>query len=110
MIRRDQAAKTGMFGGHKGMRFSLNCRVVLTPEESEIIERYKASDQVLAIWETKKDPDVITIRRLITGLSEEQDSVINLLEKEEDIKKACGNFKTLLMVMRSFGGEEVVDF
>ena len=33
-----------------------------------------------------------------------------LLNNEQVIKDACANFKTLLGVMATFGGEEVVDF
>lgn len=36
--------------------------------------------------------------------------VTELLNYEETVKGACGNFKTLLMVMNSFGGEETFEF
>lgn len=45
--KRDQAAKTGLFGGHKGMNFTLSCRVKLEPEEKELINRYKVEDYAL---------------------------------------------------------------
>ena len=35
-IRRDQAAKKGVFGGHKGMIFSLYCKVEISSEEQEL--------------------------------------------------------------------------
>jgi hypothetical protein len=109
-IQRNQAAKTGFFGGHKGMRFSLVCRVALNPEEHQLIERYKAGEQVLAILERKDRPEIITIGSLVAGYSEEHDSVVNLLKNEEEIKNVCSNFKSLLLVMKSFGGEEVIEF
>jgi len=33
-----------------------------------------------------------------------------LLNNEEVVKGACKDFKTLLEVMASFGGEEVIEF
>ena len=109
-IRRNQAAKTGFFGGHKGMRFSLVCHVTLNPEEQQLVDRYKAGDQVLAVLARKDNPAIITINSLIQGYSEEHESVANLLANEEEIRNTCGNFKNLLMVMKSFGGEETVEF
>ena len=50
IIRRDQAAKKGLFGAHKGMRFSLYCRVEISPEEQNLIDTYKVYDHVL-MWE-----------------------------------------------------------
>jgi hypothetical protein len=42
LIKRDQKAQAGMFGGHKGMSFVLSYRVELTPEEKALVEKYKA--------------------------------------------------------------------
>jgi hypothetical protein len=110
IIRRDQAAKTGIFGGHKGMRFSLSCRVELSPEEQALIEKYKVHEHVLTWRETDrgKIPGV-TVRSLVSGYNVELDDVATLLNNEEVIKKACKDFKNLLMVMASFGGEEVIE-
>jgi hypothetical protein len=34
----------------------------------------------------------------------------SLLHVEDEIKKACKNFKMFLIVMASFGGEEVLEY
>ena len=110
IIRRDQAAKKGFFGGHKGMRFSLYCKVEISPEEQELIEKYKVHDHVL----TWRDSDsgqipVLTVNNLVFGRTTEIDDVATLLNNEEVIKGACEDFKNLLLVMASFGGEEVIE-
>lgn len=111
IIRRDQAAKKGMFGGHKGMKFKLECRVELTDDEEQLVEQYKVHDHVLT-WHTVNGQDVPgeTISNLVRGTSQEIDDVTTLLSNEEVIKNACGNFRILLEVMATFGGEEIIEF
>lgn len=110
-IRRDQAAKKGVFGGHKGMRFSLYCRVQIRPEEQELIDRYRVHDHVF-IWREYEGGHPVadlTVGDLVRGKTYEHDDVATLLNNEERIKEACRNFKNLLLVMASFGGEEVIE-
>jgi len=109
-IRRDQSAKTGLFGGHKGMNFSLFCRVEISPEEQELINRYKVQEHVLT-WREYRGDQVpgLTVQDLLQGTTAEIGDVATLLNNEEVIKSACQDFKTLLMVMASFGGEEVIE-
>ncbi len=109
-IKRDQAAKTGLFGGHKGMKFSLYCRVEISPEERELIDKYKVGEHVLT-WREYNGSQIpgITVQDLVGGRTTEIDDVGTLLNNEEVIKNACQDFKNLLLVMASFGGEEVID-
>jgi len=111
IIKRNQKPKTGFFGGHKGMSFVLTCRVELTPEEEELVKKYRAEyyPLIYEIKEGRKTPKYL-VRQLINGVTEEADGVEVLLHTEEIIKKACKNFKTLLGVMAKFGGEEVIEF
>lgn len=112
IIKRNQKPKTGFFGGHKGMSFVLTCRVELTPEEEELVKKYRAEDYPLIYkinQEGRKVPKYL-VRQLIKGVTEEADDVQVLLHNEEIIKEACKNFKTLLGVMAKFGGEEVIEF
>jgi hypothetical protein len=44
------------------------------------------------------------------GVSEEMKDIGILLNNEEVVKSACKDFKLLLDVMATFGGEEVVEF
>ena len=109
-IRRDQSAKKGLFGGHKGMNFSLFCRVEISQEEQEHINKYKVQEHVLT-WREYQDSQVpgLTVQDLVQGKTSEIGDVATLLNNEEVIKSACQDFKTLLTVMASFGGEEVIE-
>lgn len=109
-IRRDQSAKKGLFGGHKGMNFSLFCRVEISQEERELINKYKVQDHVLT-WREYEGRQIpgLTVQDLVQGKTTEIGDVATLLNNEEVIKDTCQNFKNLLIVMASFGGEEVIE-
>lgn len=109
-IRRDQSAKKGLFGGHKGMNFSLFCRVKISQEEQKLIDKYKVHEHVLT-WREYDGRQVpgLTIQDLVQGKTTEIGDVATLLNNEEVIKGACQDFKNLLAVMTSFGGEEIIE-
>ena len=112
IINRNQNAKTGIFGGHKGMSFVLSCRVELAPEEAALITKYKAENHPLTFG-TSSDGNKVprdTVSSLMRGVTQELDDITILLENEQVIKDACAGFKQLLTVMATFGGEEVVKF
>ncbi len=112
IIKRDQKAQTGLFGGHKGMTFILSYRVQLTPAELELVKKYKVEMHPLT-YVTYRDGNKIpkdTISSLMQGGTEEMEEITVLLNNEETVKNACKDFKTLLDVMASFGGEEVFEF
>ncbi len=113
IIRRNQRPNKGLFGGHKGMIFLLDCQVVLTRKERELMEKYQA-DEYLA-----EPPKIDGLRTgvacytpsiLRDGVTHECKDVTILLQTEEIIKEACRNFKILLTVMATFGGEEVIHY
>lgn len=111
VIRRDQQAQKGVFGGHKGMTFLLSARVELNSGEQELVARYKAENHPLTFvthegMQIAKD----TVADLMKGTSEEVSDITILLDNEEVIRDACRNFKALLDVMETFGGEEVIEF
>jgi hypothetical protein len=111
IIKRNQQAQTGVFGGHKGMTFLLSYRVELTSDEKALIAKYKAEHHALTY--TSRDGTQLpkdTISSLIQGTTEEVKDITILLNNEQIIKDACKNFKTLLEVMATFGGEEVIEF
>ncbi|MEO0089303.1 MAG: hypothetical protein ABIK56_02085 [candidate division WOR-3 bacterium] len=94
------------------MRFILTCRVELNQEETALVEKYKTWDYVVHSFETIDGSKAIwTIEDLVKrGRSVACDGVVTLLQYEEDIKNACKNLKTLLLVMASFGGTEVFEY
>ena len=102
VIKRDQ--DKGLLGG---IRFVLHLKVQLTPQEEELIKKYKAHKEILA---TKGEYGAITIGNLVDGISQKCKDVTTLIGNEEIIKEACGTFKTYLGVMASFGGQEVIEY
>ncbi len=112
IIKRDQQAQKGIFGGYKGMTFLLSYRVELTPEEKALVEKYKVEDYTLT-YTTSRDGIQLpkdTVRSLMQGVTEEVKDITILLNNEEIIKGACKDFKTLIEVMATFGGEEEFEF
>ncbi len=51
IVKRNQTDVKGLFGGHKGVRFSLHARANITDEERALIDRYKVSGHILASYE-----------------------------------------------------------
>ena len=81
----------------------------LTPEERELVKRYKGENYTLTASPSPEGPKY-TVTNFIHGVSQEMKEITILLKNEEEIKSACRNFKTLLNVMATFSGEEVVEF
>jgi hypothetical protein len=113
IIRRNQADVKGLFGGHKGVRFSLYAQVQISDEEKALINRYKVGDYILAEYELRFGRDTVrftwSVNDLIRGKQVETDDIGTLLKLEESVKGGCIALKNLLEVMRTFGGEEVID-
>ncbi len=107
VIRRTQADMKGVFGGHKGVQFNLYYRLVLTPEEAALVEKYKLDAHVLSKSGSGL-PE--TVADAIRGINQSIQSVDVLLRNEEVAKRACDSFYNLILVAQSFGGEEVVEF
>lgn len=112
MITRDQKAQTGLLGGHKGMAFVLKCRIELTPEEQELVTKYKCETHPITYTKNADGHDVPkdTVASLLRGSIESMANVGVLLHNEGAVKDGCAKFKILLDVMETFGGEEVVEF
>lgn len=112
MINRDQEVKTGILGGHKGMTFVLKCRVELTEEEKELIAKYKADNQPLTYTTDREGREIprYYVHSLTGGIIERVQDITVLLNNEETIKEACKGFKTLLDVMSTFGGEDIIEY
>jgi hypothetical protein len=107
VIRRSQADAKGVFGGHKGVNFNLFYRIVLTPEETGVVQRYKLDMHVLSRSGNGMQE---TVADALRGVNQTVQSVDVLLNNEEIAKRACDSFYKLLLVAQSFGGEEVVQF
>jgi hypothetical protein len=110
-IRRDQQAVKGVLGGHKGVQFTLSCRLMLTTEESALVEQYRLGDFPLT-WRTYQGTQVpgVTIGSLQTGYSVTLSDVTTLVSNENAIKNACDKIPVLFSLVKSFGGEEVIEY
>jgi len=65
---------------------------------------------MLASYELNQQKFLITVNDIISGRAIETESISKLLELEDTVKEGCQNLKTLLTVMATFGGEEVVEY
>lgn len=112
IINRSQAEKKGMLGGHKGVEFTLRYRLELTPDEQALVEKYKLQFYPLT-WKTmptgERQPDD-TISGMLQGQAQTLTDVTTLLKNEEIVKSACDTLPPLFDVVRSFGGDEVIDY
>jgi hypothetical protein len=107
VIRRNQADAKGVFGGHKGVNFNLFYRLVLSPEEAAVVQRYRLDLHVLSRSGNGLQETVADAMR---GVTQTVQSVDVLLNNEKIAKSSCDAFYRLLLVAQSFGGEEVVQF
>jgi len=101
IIKRDQ--DKGLMGG---MNFILEAKVVLTQDESELVQKYKAHKEVLYTAGGRE----YKISDMTYGIRDKAKDVSVLLNNEEVYKEACEHLKTLLEVMASFGGEQVIEY
>lgn len=110
-IKRNQAK--GMIGK---VKFVLDARVDLNSEESELVKKYKADKEILLEKElkipfTKKTITLaLNIGSLMAGQTFKCKDIADILEYEANVKEACELFKNYIEVMRSFGGEEVIEY
>lgn len=112
VISRSQQDVKGMLGGHKGVEFTLRYRLELTPEETELVGRYKLEHYALT-WNTDAQGNRIpndTISNMVAGRAQTVRDVTTLLHNEEIVKQACDELVPLFQVVRSFGGNEVIDY
>ena len=114
IIKRNQADVKGIFGGHKGVSFSLYGRCDITEQEKSLIAKYKVGGYVLAACEMKAkgvEPTLfrVTVDGIVAGTIVETDNIDTLLELESKMKDGCSSLKRLLAIMSSFGGEQVFD-
>lgn len=112
VIRRNQADVKGLFGGHKGVSFSLFGKCAVSDPERALIDKYKVGDYILASYTVNaREPIEFNIRvnDLISGTTHQTNDIGTLLKLEEEMKSGCDNLKSLLSVMATFGGEQTFE-
>lgn len=107
VIKRDQDDRVGVFGGHKGVDFSLSFRLILTPDESTLVRRYKFGDMPLGTWVYQgAEVPIATVHGAVAGRTMRWPNVVEMRKRERELKVACVEFAKLLEVASKFGGEE----
>jgi hypothetical protein len=113
ILRRNQSEKRGLIRS-KGMEFTLYAKVDLSPEEESLVSTYTVEDYIVGNYEAGKKREfnfTVDVKSLMNGYTTvEVDDVYVLTEFERQIKESCGRMKTLLGVLESFGGEEIVEY
>jgi len=106
-IRKDQKDMKGLLGGHRGVMFTLTARAEISADEQSLIDRYKVGYYTLATYTKRGEEFRVSVEGLLRGISTEAEDIGSLLDLESTIKSGCENLKSLLLVMATFGGEEV---
>lgn len=108
-IMRDQSK--ALLGG---VNFELKAQVELTSEEAELIRKYQAHKEVLLFREVNllgnKFVINIKIGDLVNGQTFKCKDIAQILETEQNVKEACKAMKNYIMVMKSFGGQDIYEF
>ena len=93
------------------MEFTLAYWLVLSDEECELADQYKLGDYPVT-WKNQASGEVPddTIRNMIAGRRQTLTDVTTLVTNEREIKKACDSLPKLFEIVRSFGGQEVIDY
>jgi hypothetical protein len=110
-ISRDQAK--GLLGR---IKFELKARAELTGEEANLVKKYQVENEILL----KKEMKIpftgagiainLTIGSLMAGQTFTCSDIAEILEYEKNVKFSCEAFKNYLEIMRSFGGQEVIEY
>lgn len=112
---RSQSDQKGIFGGHKGVNFSLQYKLDISAEERGLIDHYKVGGFILHKFQWGRMTDGtprttnISVMDLINGGSLALSDFDEVVGSEEGIKQGARNLKILLAQMRKFGGEEVIE-
>jgi hypothetical protein len=106
VVKRDQEDRVGVLRGHKGVDFCLSFKLILTPEESSLVQRYRFGDMHLGTWmhQGAKVP-IATVFGAVAGRTIRWPNIVEMLERERELKKACILLKQLLDAASKFGGE-----
>lgn len=121
--------KSGMMG-IGAVKFIMHIKARLTPEETELLKKYKMDDLIL--YEKLPLNSVVPnmggmtsmlvgiaaraldfrflVKDLVNGKTVEVKDIGEMLVAEAQIKEAAENFHTLLMAAANFKGEEIIKY
>jgi len=79
----------------------------LTPEESDLVRRYRFADLPLGTWKRQgAEVPIATVNSAVAGRTMRWPSVVEMLRRERELKQACVELRQLLVVASTFGGED----
>ena len=80
-------------------------------DQAQLVEHYKLGEYPLT-WRNVQGTQVPgeTISSLMSGRSVTLGDVTTLVRNEDVIKEACDELPSLFTVVRTFGGEEIVEY
>ena len=112
IINRRQQDVKGRMGGPKGAVFTVNCRLELTAEETDLVRRFRLGDYKVTITAMHGGRPVpgVTLAELVEGKLQSLPDVAALIDIEDTITDACDRLPNVFDVCRSFGGEEVITY
>jgi hypothetical protein len=124
-----KSQEKGMLG-LGAISFILDVKTRLTPEESDLVKRYKMGDiliyEKLPVSEMVRDASGLAsgllavaskvfklqfkVSDLVNGRTVKCKDIGEMISAHEQIEGAADNFYTLLMAAKNFEGEEVINF
>jgi hypothetical protein len=113
-IRKSQSDVKGIFGGHKGAKFTLQAKCIFTEKEKSLIAQYVGGIYIVAEHKMpRQGADAymckVTIEALIKGVTVEAEEVGALHDFIDALKEGCLSLKNMLEMMADFSGEEVFE-
>jgi len=114
-LTRSQQDQKGLFGGHKGVNFSLNYKLDVSAEEKQLVDHYKVAGFVVHRYEAGRSSDgepwiqSIHVGDLVNGSSLKLRDFGEITGAEAAIVNGANTLKQLIEQMRKFGGEEIIE-
>jgi hypothetical protein len=112
-IQKDQSDLKGIFGGHKGVNFTLQARCEITQQEQQNVERYKVGPFIIAKlniqYNGQRIEHKVSVSEILKGAAYNTSDLSELLSLEEQLVAGCQKLKTYLALMETFGGESLID-
>lgn len=81
----------------------------VSPEEQELIDKYKVGDDILTSYQVSDFSFHITVSGLLSAHTVAAKDIASMISIEENIKIACVNLKNWLAIMKTFGGYEATE-
>lgn len=118
LLQRQQEIKTNRRGQSEGGLFTLTCHLDLDEHERQLVDTYAegnypvaflSTDDVRDFHSSRPEDHVIRLPQLASGWSISTKFVGDALRAEQVIREGCESFKTTLITLEGYGGQEEID-